>query len=57
MNCKPHTCAICGKEKYHGAVCILRGQRGMRWICFECQTEIEKQDKERVSEDGSSKDK
>lgn len=40
MNCKPHNCAVCGKEKYHGAVCVIKGQQGMCWICFECQEKL-----------------
>ncbi|MDD5353258.1 MAG: hypothetical protein PHS93_08880 [Candidatus Omnitrophica bacterium] len=43
MNCKLHNCAVCGKEKYNGAVCIVKGYRGMRWICFECQKKLTEQ--------------
>jgi hypothetical protein len=50
MNCKPHMCAICKEEKYHGAVCITKGYRGMRWICFDCQNKIMEQEKKKEVE-------
>ncbi len=41
MNCKPHKCAYCDEEKYHGCVCVIKGVQGMRWVCFDCQKKIE----------------
>lgn len=47
MNCKTHKCAICNKEKYHGAVCIVKGIQGMRWICFDCQNKLTNKEDEK----------
>lgn len=49
---KKKTCTQCGQEKYHGAVCVLKSERGMRWICSECMQKIEDRDKvEKARED------
>jgi hypothetical protein len=42
MKRKPKMCSVCRKEKYGGAVCVVKGMPGFRWICFDCQKEIEK---------------
>lgn len=41
MKIKTHICSQCGTEKLHGSVCVLAGERGMRWICKECIEKME----------------
>jgi hypothetical protein len=38
MNCKPHKCAICGQEKYHGAVCVVKGEGDISFDEWKKQT-------------------
>lgn len=39
---RKHICSECGEEKLHGAVCRIKGEQCMRWICSECMEKIEK---------------